>query len=289
MPPKPLKRRVQRFFVILVEIYVLLLIGLYLWQRHLIYVPERKPEAEMLTDAHLYNLEPWRDAQGILIGWRKPERAGSPPANRLLLFHGNAGSAIDRVLIMEAFERLGGGSLWDVYLFEYPGYGSRGGSISESEFRQAGEAALARLREKDQRPIFVAGESLGGGLACALAHDHPDAVSGVLLITPFSSMVDAAALHFPFIPARLLVRDRWNNMSALPAFHGPVAILVAENDTIVSARGGQKLFEVANQPKRLWLMPGIDHNDVDYSRDARWWSEASDFLLSARAAAIAGS
>ena len=58
------------------------------------------------------------------------------------VLHGNAGNALDRVHYIDAFGDLGDGRLWEVYLFEYPGYGARAGKISEKSFRQAGAAAL---------------------------------------------------------------------------------------------------------------------------------------------------
>jgi pimeloyl-ACP methyl ester carboxylesterase len=272
----------MRIPIMLAEIYVLLLAGLWIWQRHMMYFPTRCTEPEILRVAATFDAEPWKDSQGTTIGWRRPERKDIHPANRLIIFHGNAGYALDRVAIMEAFERIDKGRLWEVYLFEYPSYGARAGGISESEFRKAGAAAIAQLRAADSRPIYVAGESVGSGTACAMAHDMPDAVAGLVLITPFTSMVDAAGAHFPWVPVSLIVRDRWNNKAALPTYHGPVAILAAGNDHTVPPEEARTLFGVANSPKRFWTMPGVDHNDVDYSPMAHCWEEASEFLLKAK-------
>ncbi len=278
------KQRILRILRIGARAYVIAylvgVLGLAIFQRHLMYLPERSTEAAILDKARLYGGVPWRNAQGTIIGWKRANKLGKTAANRLIVFHGNAGNALDRMPYSEGFEKLDGGALWEVYLFEYPGYGARPGPISEADFKNAGAAAMAQLRSEDSRPIYIAGESVGSGLACAMAHDNAATVKGLLLVTPFSSMADAAASHFQLVPVRLLIRDRWNNMAMLPAFHGPLAVILAGADTIVPPALGKQLFAAGNEPKRLWVMPGVDHNDIDFSLDAGWWQEVSDFLLS---------
>jgi len=280
MPVPPLKIRLLRLVAIGTGVYLLFVLALAVFQRKLMYLPDRCTETVALAKARDYRSEPWRDAQGTIIGWRHPGPPGKRPANRLIVFHGNAGNALDRTPIIEGFEHLEKGALWEGYLFEYPGYGARPGPINETSFKKAGAAALKQLQAEDSRPIFVIGESVGSGPACALARAEPKSVAGLLLITPFTSMADAAASHYPTVPVRLLVLDRWNNLAALPSYHGPVAMILAGKDTIIPVGEGKQLFAIANAPKRLWIQPEVDHNEIDFAPDAPWWQEVSGFLLS---------
>src|SRR5262249_49484013 len=130
------------------------------------------------------------------------------------------------------------------------------------------------------RPIYLIGESLGSGLASALAERRGKDVAGVFYFTPYARLSDVAAHRFGFLPVRLMLRDPWDNIAALREYHGRAAVLIADQDEIVSAAQGQLLFDNYAGPKRLWIQHGASHNKVDFSPDAPWWREISDFLLS---------
>ncbi len=252
------------------------LVGIF--QRRIIYFPFHKPEAAMLAEAGDVGAVPWRAAEGAIIGWKSPARA-QPAANRLVVFHGNAGYALHRSYYRQAFERLDGGRLWEVFLLEYPGYGARPGALGEASFIAAGQRALAELQAADSRPIFLLGESLGSGLASALAAREPQRVAGVFLITPFARLGDVAAQRYWFLPVRLMLRDPWDNVAALRSYPGPLAVLVAGKDEVVTAAQGKLLHETFARRKLLLVDLEARHNTVDFSPDAPWWREVSDFLL----------
>jgi len=249
-------------------------------QRSLIYHPTHESESALIRDAGAEHCEPWRDAGHAMIGWKSARTAGQPAApNRLVVFCGNAGSALDRAYYVRGFEHYVAGEKWEVYLFEYPGYGARAGRISESSFIDAGEKALESLAATDSRPIYLLGESLGSGLACALAERRPANVAGLFLLTPYARLGDVAAQQFSYLPARLMLRDKWDNVAALRACRGPVAMLIAGQDEVVTAAQGRILYEEYQGPKHLWTDPDAGHNAIDFSASAPWWHEVSDFLL----------
>lgn len=259
-------------------VYVGLCLVVGVFQRRIIYFPFHQPEAAMLAEAKRLGCEPWRDAGGTIIGWKSP-RQGVVAANRLVLFHGNAGYALHRVHYIPGFQQLDGGRLWEVYLFEYPGYGARPGLLGKEPFIEAGLQAIKTLQAADSRPIFLLGESLGSGLASELAQREPQAVAGVFLLTPYARLGDVAAHRFGYLPVRWMLRDAWDNVAALHDYRGPLAVLIAGEDEIVTAAQGRLLFDGFTGRKRLWTEPGAGHNDVDFSANAPWWREASEFLL----------
>jgi alpha-beta hydrolase superfamily lysophospholipase len=235
----------------------------------------------MMDKACAAGCRPWRDASGNIIGW-KSARNGPHAANRLVVFHGNAGYTLHRTHYLKGFEQLDHGRLWEVYLFEYPGYGARPGKLGQKPFTEAGLRALEALKAEDSRPIYLAGESLGSGLACKLAQRKPEDVAGLFLVTPYTRMTDVAAHHYGLLPVRLLLLDRWDNVAALHAYRGPLAVLIAGQDEVVTAAQGHQLFDGYAGPKRLWVQPGATHNTVDFHPASPWWREVSDFLLDRR-------
>jgi pimeloyl-ACP methyl ester carboxylesterase len=269
------------YFPLIAYVVVCGLVGIF--QRRIMYFPFYGTETGMLAKAVELGCQPWRDAHGAVIGW-KSARNGPPAANRLVIFHGNAGYALMRTQYLAGFGNLDGGRLWEVYLFEYPGFGARSGNLGQDSFTAAGLQALQTLKEADPRPIYLLGESLGSGLACTLAQRKPQDVAGLFLLTPYARMTDVAAHRFGFLPVRLMIRDTWDNAAALRDYRGPAAMLIAGEDEVVTAAQGRLLFESYAGPKRLWIEPGATHNTVDFSPYAPWWREVSDFLLESPAA-----
>jgi pimeloyl-ACP methyl ester carboxylesterase len=268
--------------IMIAYLIVCTLVGVF--QRRLIYLPFHKSEDAMMAQAQSHGLEAWRDSSGAIIGWKRPPSSGAPAANRLVVFHGNAGYALLRTHFIDGFAGLDDGRAWEVYLFEYPGFGARSGELGERPFIDAGLAALRELRQADARPIYLLGESLGSGLACALAGRAEDQIAGLFLLTPYARLADVAAHHSGFLPVRLLLRDRWDNPAALQRYPGPLAMLIAEEDEVVTAAQGRLLFDAFAGSKRLWTETGARHNTLDFSRTNPWWREVSEYLLSAKVA-----
>ena len=143
---------------------------------------------------------------------------------------------------------------------------------------QAAADALPALTENDQRPVYLLGESLGSGVATYLAGAYPDAVSGLLLITAFTSLADVAAKHYPFLPVRMLLSENYDSAAALADYHGPVAFLLAGRDEIVPVESGQALHDGYLGPRWLRIERDAGHNTLPYPPGAEWWTSVSDFL-----------
>ena len=261
----------------LVRVCALVYIGVCLLvagcQNQMLYFPTRHTEAAALERASHSRLEPWRDAHGKLIGWKRP---ASHASARLLVFHGNAGCASDRAYYADAFGAMG--TTWEVCILEYPGYGSREGSPGKSSFIAAGRAAVEDLFATDSRPVFLLGESIGSGTAAALAGAMPDIIAGAVMMIPFARLEEVAKEKFPWLPVSLLLRDKFDNIAALAAFHGPVGFVIAENDEVIGAAQGRKLHTAYAGPKKLIVLPGATHNNFPTEPGAQWFRDASDFV-----------
>ena len=246
-------------------------------QRHLIYFPSKAQADELSGLASRVGLQAWRDSNGAPIGWKS---AGNHNArNRIMVFHGNAGYALDRNYFVAGLQTLK--DEWEVFLFEYPGYGAREGTPSEANFQTTATQALQSLLATDSRPVFIIGESLGSGVASYLAASFPQQVAGLLLVTPFSSLTDVAVHHYPFLPVRSLLSERYDSMEALSHYKGPVAFLLAGRDEVVTTELGQQLYDSYKGPKWLHVEAHAGHNTLPYDPGAPWWTEVSTFLTAA--------
>jgi len=238
-------------------------------QRSMLYHPTRYPVGALDNAAAKYSLRPWHNPAGQRIGW---ERSTPGATSQVLIVHGNAGSALDRVDFARALQ--GAGPV-NVYILEYPGYGDRAGSPSQESLLDAATEAFRLLTNGP--PVYVIGESLGTGVAAWLAGTYPDAVRGLLLFCPYNNLTDVAKYHVTsLVPVGLLLRDRFPSEDWLRAYRGPVGILVAKEDTIVPARFGRQLYDGYAGPKKLWEIANAGHNDVCVRPDA-WWQEVFAF------------
>ncbi len=253
----------------------LLLLGavalLFLAQRRLLYFPSVQPLPAATAAARARGLEPWLDGAGRFLGWRAP--APGEPSARVLVLHGNAGSALDRTYLRDVVQGPGRRSV-EVLLLEYPGYGPRPGAPTEESVVAAAVEAIDLLGHVP--PLFLAGESLGSAAAARAAALRPR-VAGLLLLTPLASVTAVARRHYPFIPS-LLVRDAFRADAALPAYGGRVAFLLAGQDEVVFTDLGRALHQAYPGPKRLWEEPGASHNTLRYDPADPRWTEVWTFL-----------
>jgi pimeloyl-ACP methyl ester carboxylesterase len=191
--------------------------------------------------------------------------------DRILITHGNAGSALDRIWLAEALNL---SERFDVYLLEYPGYGTRLGSPTQPRLYAAADQAIGLLAKGG--PVYLLGESLGTGVAAYVAGTYPDDVAAVLLIAPFHNLSDVAQYHMPIFPAKWMLRDRFPSAEQLRNYHGRLAVLLDGQDTVIPARFGRGLFESYDGPKRLWEVPKGTHTALPDQAEI-WWREVVAF------------
>jgi pimeloyl-ACP methyl ester carboxylesterase len=162
----------------------------------------------------------------------------------------------------------------DVYVFEYPGYGARDGSPGKQSFFTAGTEAFELL--PDSLPKYVVSESIGAGVACHLAKTHSTNVAGLVLFMPYCDLASVAQRKMPWLPAYLLLLDRFNPAECLKDYRGPVKIVLAGADEIIPVESGRRLFDKYQGPKNLQIIPGAHHNDIA-GQSPEWWKEVFSF------------
>jgi fermentation-respiration switch protein FrsA (DUF1100 family) len=119
--------------------------------------------------------------------------------------------------------------------------------------------AFARARY-DVARIVLWGESLGSGVAVALAAEHP--VGAVILESPFTSAADVGAARYWFVPVRLLMKDQFRSDLRVGKITAPVLVIHGERDRVVPIALGQRLYELIRAPKRFVQLADGGHNDL---------------------------
>jgi uncharacterized protein len=242
--------------VIAICCYVGLATTIYFAQRSLMYFPDRThvtPAAAGLPEATEVPLTASDGAQ-IRI-WQVPPQAGKPV---ILYFHGNGGALQYRV---ERFRRLVAAGIGLVAL-EYRGYGGLGGSPSEQGLIHDAEAAYGyAAAHYPVQQIVAWGESLGSGVAVALAAERP--LGRLILEAPFTSALAVGERRYWYLPVRLLMKDQFRSDLRIKKVTAPLLILHGVQDRTVPFAMGEHLFELANKPKHIVRFLDGGHEDLD--------------------------
>jgi uncharacterized protein len=238
-------------------------------QRRLIYFPSPGPvpsAASVLPNGRDVVLE---TEDGIRLG------AWYFPAGRtaVLVCNGNAGDRSMRSELAAALNRLG----HTVLLFDYRGYGGNSGRPAEDGLAADARAAEAWLRAQPEvERIVYFGESLGAAVAVGLAVQRPPAA--LVLRSPFTSLADVGAVHYPWLPVRRLLLDRYPSIDRIASVRAPLLVIAGDRDDIVPAMLSKRLYDAAAEPKRYVLVPGVGHNDPELLDGRQMIDEIEGFL-----------
>ncbi len=256
--------------------YLTLCLLFYARQRNLIYYPEARSEGESSAIAKTYKLLPWRSGNGQIRGWIRP--AQGMVSQRWLIFHGNAGSALDR-------EDYANGLQFhdphrEVFLIEYPGYDCRMGLPSESALMSDAMSAAVEWAGHPE-PLFFLGESLGGAVAVKTAAAMPGKIHGLILLTPLPDLAAVGRHHFPWLPVRWMLKDRYAAREAATTLKIPAFFAIAGQDEVVPTKMGEAFYAAYPAAKAVWRDPAAGHNEIDGGPDGKWWPEAERLFATA--------
>jgi fermentation-respiration switch protein FrsA (DUF1100 family) len=231
-----------------------------LWgfQRKLIYLPDAGPVGPADVAVPGARDVVLQTADGLeLAAWYLP--ASDPGAATVLVANGNGGHRGMRAPLARALGDVG----LAVLLFDYRGYGGNPGSPTEAGLALDVRAAHEFLVEKaDVRPdrLLYFGESLGAAVVTELATEHPPA--GLVLRSPFVDLASVAGVHYPFLPARALLRDRYPVAEQIARIDVPTTVVYGSADSIVPPGQSRAVADAAARLHRLVEVPGADHNDA---------------------------
>ncbi len=242
---------------ILIVGYLSALALTYFVQRSLLYFPERfyVPPGQAHADARFHELPVTTEDGLVLNGWYAPA-AGKPFT--IVFFHGNGDNLRTIAPIATPFLHTGYGFL----LAEYRGYSGMPGKPTEQGLYADARAyikSLIALGVKEDQ-IILFGFSLGTGVATKMAVEFR--AGGLILAAPFLSVAKMAQIHYPFLPAEFLTIDRYESFERIADIKMPLLEFHGAQDRIVPLRQGQKLFELAKEPKQFHLFPESTHNDL---------------------------
>ena len=241
-------------------------------QNKVLYYPSSSVPSEESLKAE--GIKPWpssiRDYRG-LVGLTETEDS----KGTVVVFHGNGGTAADRVFYVTTLGALG----YRVILAEYPRYGGRKGELGEEAFVNDANETVRLAFEKYGGPLFVLGESLGCGVAAAVAKETTVNIDGVVLITPWDTLASVAQSKFPFLPVQFLLTDKYDNIGNLKSFKGRVAVVGAGRDEVIPIRHANNLHHsLSGTAQRMWTIQGAGHNDWPMFINTTWWKEVMSFL-----------
>jgi hypothetical protein len=252
---------VRPALVVLLVVAVLLAV-LWLVQRRLIYLPHPSqvpPVAEVLASARDVGLE---TSDGLTLGaWLVPPRASDRNLT-VLVAPGNAGNRSLRAPLALALADEG----FAVLLFDYRGYGGNPGSPSEAGLARDVRGAQRYLVDvagvPDDRIIYF-GESLGAAVVTELATELPPA--GLVLRSPFTDLAAVGATHYPFLPVRAMLWDRYRLAGQIPQLRVPTAVVYGDADSVVPPEQSREVADLAASLVQVTVVAGADHNDLALS------------------------
>ena len=204
-----------------------------------------------------------------LRGWMRG--ANATPAPVVLYFGGNA-EEVSGTLADPRWPRD-----WTIVAINYRGYGASEGTPGESalvaDAMVIHDAIIARP-DVDTRRIVAFGRSLGTGVAVKLGAARP--LAGVILVSPFDSLVALGRTHYPWLPVSTLLRHRFDSGADAQRMRVPLLAIVADRDSIIPNERSQALYDAWAGPKSWLVIPATDHNTLSVP-DA-FWDGVAGFL-----------
>jgi fermentation-respiration switch protein FrsA (DUF1100 family) len=248
---------VNKFFYISLLLglitYLIVLTYIYLFQRNLLYHPSVNGYQ---GDEINFNYEEVfiKNNEGIkLKAWLHKKDLINKKT--ILFFHGNAGNLTNRNYKLNELSKFDVNFL----IVAYRGFSGNQGKPSEQGLYEDARSALDFLKIKGvkEKNLILYGESLGTAVAIETAKNKD--LAGIILESPFTSMVELAQKYYPFLPVKFLLKDKYETIKKLPKINSPLLVLHGKIDNIVPFSMGKKVFEKAKEPKFKYFIDNDDH------------------------------
>ena len=233
--------------------YIVVIIFVYFYQRNLLYHPS---ENNYQNDTIQFN------HQEIFIKVNDEIKLKSWIINKdlknfktLVFFHGNAGDLSNRIYKLNELDKLN----INILLISWRGFSGNEGYPTEKNLYEDAEAAIKWLNKKkvSNSQIILYGESLGTGVAVEIASKNN--FNSIILESPFTSIENSAKIYYPYLPVKLLLKDRYDSINKIKMINSPILIMHGKKDDVVPFSMGKELFEKANSPKQSYFTTEDDH------------------------------
>ena len=236
---------------------IVLLAAFWFGQRRLIYFPDTRLSPLARPQLEGAEAVAFNTSDGLRLSAWFVAGSGSQPPTTVIVFHGNAGHRGHRITLADALRHRGLNAL----LVDYRGYGGNPGTPTEeglaADARAARTYALSRSDVDPSRVVYF-GESLGAAVAVRLATEHPP--SALILRSPFASMTLVGQHHYPILPVRWLLRDRFASIDRARELRSPVLVIAGTLDTIVPIEHTRLLYD-SIPTRKAFVELAADHND----------------------------
>jgi len=246
--------------VIFALIYFFFIIFTYFFQRNLLYYPK---ENNYSGDQILVNIEKVKiktNDKIDLISWYHSKNNND--FKTILFLHGNAGSLENRIHKINHFNNMDVNFL----IIAWRGFSGNQGKPTELGLYEDARSAVRWLESRGvkENNIILYGESLGTGVAVEIAQNKKFA--GIILESPFTSMIDAGKSRYPFLPVRFLLKDKYESNKKIKNIKIPILIMHGKVDNIVPFHMGKKIYEMANEPKYSYFSE-YDNHMMNYDKN----------------------
>ncbi len=245
-------------FLILLIVYISVVVFLIFYQRKLLYHPS---ENNYLDETQLNHTieKTFIQSNDKLVSWYFKK---NPKFKTILFFHGNAGKLDNRVYKLNELSKLE----LNYLIVAYRGFSGNAGKPTESGLYEDANFAKIWLNKNGvkDKDIIIYGESLGTAVAIDLASRYN--FSGIILESPFTSMLDLAQKYYPIFPVKLILRDRYESRKKLNDIKSPVLVMHGKKDKIVPFYMGEQILEALSSPKFSYFNENDDHM-MEYNED----------------------
>ena len=247
------RKIVLQFITSIILVYLFVLVFLFFYQRNLLYHPNENNYSGNQLNFEIERVSIKTSDNIELLGWF--HKKDLEKFKTIIFFHGNAGTLENRIYKLNHLKDLEVNFL----IIAWRGFSGNKGKPTEKGLYEDGESAVQWIKSYGVKSenIILYGESLGTGIATEIAQNKNFA--GVILETPFTSMGDAAKKFYPYIPVKLLFRDKYENIKKIKNIKSPILVMHGEIDQIVPFSMGQKIYQEANNPKYSYFTKNDDH------------------------------
>jgi len=237
----------------LIIAYLVMIIFIYFYQRNLLYHPSennyQNDKIQFNYDEIFIKVNDEIQLKSWII------KKDFKKLKTLVIFHGNAGHLSNRIYKLNELYKLD----INILLISWRGFSGNKGSPTENNLYEDAEASIKWLNKKgvNNNQIILYGESLGSGVAVEVGKENN--FNSIILESPFTSIENSAKIYYPYLPVKLLLKDRYDSINKIKMINTPILIMHGKKDDVIPFSMGKELFEKANSPKHSYFTTDDDH------------------------------